>query len=190
MTKVCPKAPGCVLITNVTKATSFIIISGAPHHSTPRCHIQAATQTVSEVKHSGARGDKTITSWKFNLMYLGHQKSYHLLHHLLDEIVDLGMVLPLRGNKAQQLKVQHITLYTHYSRVKTATVPKLGTQVILRQHSSGKVNEGSTGQRDGGQAGMKKDNDKGWMTKQQTTPPTIAAGVAKTFVWTVPFHRI
>lgn len=94
-------------------------------------------------------------------MYLGHQKSYHLLHHLLDEIVDLGMVLPLRGNKAQQLKVWHITLHTHDIRKKTAIVPKLGTQVTLRQHSRRKVNEGSTGQGDEGQAGMKKDNDKG-----------------------------
>lgn len=45
--KGCPKAPGCVLITNITKATSFIIISVAPHHSTPRCYIQTTTQTVS-----------------------------------------------------------------------------------------------------------------------------------------------
>lgn len=125
-------------------------------------HPSSNTNCVrSEVKHSGARDDKTITSWTFNLLYLGHQKSYHLLHHLLDEIVDLGMVLPLRGNKAQQLKVQPITLYTHYRRVKTATVPKLGTQVILRQRSRGKVNEDSKEPGDGGQAGMKKDNDKG-----------------------------
>lgn len=114
--KGCPKAPRCVFITNGTKATSFISISAAPHRSTPRCYIQAATHCVrSKVKHSGSRGDKTITSWKFDLLYLGHQKSYHLLHHILDEIVDLGMVLPLQVKKAQQLKVQHITQHKHCS---------------------------------------------------------------------------
>lgn len=36
--------------------------------------------------------------------YLGHQKSCHLLHRLLDEIVNLGMVLSLPGDKRHQLK--------------------------------------------------------------------------------------
>lgn len=39
-------------------------------------------------------------------MYLCHQERDHLLHHLLDQIVDLGVVLSLRGNTRQQLMAQ------------------------------------------------------------------------------------
>lgn len=182
--KGCPKAPGCVLITNVTKATSFISISAALHHSTPRGYIQAATYCVrSKVKHSGSGGD---------LPYLGHQKSYHLLHHLLDEIVDLGMVLPLRGKKAQQHKVQHITLHKHCSWVKTATVPKFRTQVTLRQHSRKKGNEGrGTGDKQVWKRTMTKDE-----LQSNWQPPNHCCWCCcqkpRRFVKapTVPFHRI
>lgn len=143
-----------------------------------RLYIALRKDVTSKQQHKLCRVKGNYAYWKFNL-YLGHQKSYHLLHHLLDEIVDLGMVLPLRGNKSTATENAACHLHT-LQPSPTATVPKLGAQVTLNTVAGNQSDRGTqrhgNGTGDGAardtaaQAGMTKDR-KSWKNDKATDPP-------------------